>query len=478
VDLLNARVHRRTLVQAGAGAVLATFGMRSGVLGASTPVIRFAYFGTAEEHTAYEQLVASFEHVHPEIAIESIALPSGDSTLIPKNEKGSPYQPWLQTSFSGNNAPDVFLLNYRNLGEFTSRGLIEPLGEYMAKSTVFTEEDFYSASINAFRYRTLSGTELGGIPQNASSLAVYFNKDVFDEFGVPYPTTDWTWEEFADVAEKLTVDRDGDGLTGTYGLSIDPALSRFAAFIWGAGGEFVDDPLEPSTLDFESNTAQNGLRYLVSLGQSGRKVTPPEYKTFEETDLSRFLGGRSAMFVHTRRIVPALRAEATFGWDVAPLPIGSQPANVLHTDAFCLASTSNQKDASWTFIEYANGPEGQAILAATGRTVPSLRSVAESDVFLKGTSVTEKLGFKTLGLPPENAQVFVDNIAISRQLPAIANWPGVEWAFNRSFRQAFYSDGDIPGAITRTLTRADGLLGTPLTTRRNLLFTESSEAEE
>lgn len=478
MDIMNSRVHRRAVVQAGAGAVLATFGMRNAALGANTPVVRFAYFGTAEEHAAYEQLVANFEAIHPEIAIQSIALPSGDATLIPKNEKGNPYQPWLQTSFSGNNAPDVFLLNYRNLGEFTSRGLIEPLGAYLARSAVFTEEDFYSASLNAFRFQTLSGYELGGIPQNASSLAVYFNRKIFDELGVSYPNSNWTWEEFAEIAKTLTVDRDGDGLPGTYGLSIDPALSRFAAFIWGAGGEFVDNPETPSTLDFETNAAQNGLRFLVSLGQSGLKVTPPEYKTFEETELSRFLGGRSAMFVHTRRIVPNLRAEATFNWDVAPLPIGAQAANVLHTDGFCMASMSGHKDAAWTFIEYANGREGQEILAATGRTVPSLRSVAESDIFLKGSSITEKLGLTTLGLPPENAQVFIDNIAIARRLPAIASWPGVEWAFNRSFRQAFYTDGDIPGAISRTMTRADGLLGTPLTTRRNLLFSEASEAEE
>jgi multiple sugar transport system substrate-binding protein len=232
-------------------------------------------------------------------------------------------------------------------------------------------------------------------------------------------------------------------------------------------------------MDFSSNAAQNGLRFLVSLGETGLKVTPSEYKTFEETDLNRFQGGRAAMFIHTRRIVPTLRATPDLRWDVAPLPIGERAANVLHVDGFCMASMSQKKDAAWTFMEFANGPKGQEILAATGRTVPSLRAVAESDAFLKGSSsISDQLGLNTITMPPERARVFVDNVAISRRLPAIANWPGVEWAFNRSFRQAYYSDGDIPAAIARTMTRTEGLLGTPLTTKRNLFFTEASEAEE
>jgi multiple sugar transport system substrate-binding protein len=478
MDLLTTRMHRRGLVTAGATAVLATFGIRRAAIASDAPVVRFAYFGTAEEHEAYELLVATFEAAHPDIPVESIALPSGDATLVPKHEKGNPYQPWLEASFGGENFPDVFLLNYRNLGEFTSRGLIEPVGPYLKQSSLLNEEDFYTGSLNAFRFQTLDGYELAGLPQNASSLVVYYNKDVFDEFGVGDPNDNWTWEEFAASASALTADRDHDGLIGTYGIAIDPSLSRFAAFIWGAGGDFVDDPETPSRLDLSGIAAQNGLRFVISLGETGLKVAPPEQKTFEETDLSRFMGGRAAMFVHTRRIVPALRAQRDLRWDVAPLPIGQTPANVLHVDGFCMASMSNKKDAAWTFMEFANGPEGQAVLAATGRTVPSLRSVAESDVFLKGKRVSDRLGIDALTMPPERSQVFIDNIVISRRLPAIASWPGVEWAFNRSFRQAFYGDGNIEEAINLTITRTKGLLGTPLTTRRNLAFTESSDAEE
>ena len=117
--------------------------------------------------------------------------------------------------------------------------------------------------------------------------------------------------------------------------------------------------------------------------------------------MSRFMRGGAAMFLQSRRPVPTLREIEGFRWDVAPLPVIEQPATVLHSDAFCMAASAENKEAVWAFIEYAAGPEGQAILAETGRTVPSMISVAESDVFVKGLPmVTGGDGEAPETLPP------------------------------------------------------------------------------
>ena len=63
--------------------------------------------------------------------------------------------------------------------------------------------------------------------------------------------------------------------------------------------------------------------------------------------------------------------------DVAALPQREQQAGVLHSDGYCMPASVKDKDATWAFIEYAVGPAGQEILARTGRTVPSMKSVAE-----------------------------------------------------------------------------------------------------
>ena len=64
---------------------------------------------------------------------------------------------------------------------------------------------------------------MGGLPQNASSLAVYYNPAAFAAFGVPLPADAWTWDEFASAAARMTADVDGDGRVGFYGL-VAPGL--------------------------------------------------------------------------------------------------------------------------------------------------------------------------------------------------------------------------------------------------------------
>ncbi len=47
--------------------------------------------------------------------------------------------------------------------------------------------------------------------ERAFTGALYYNKDVFEEYGVDYPTADWTYAEYLDAMKRLTRDRDGDG---------------------------------------------------------------------------------------------------------------------------------------------------------------------------------------------------------------------------------------------------------------------------
>ena len=116
----------------------------------------------------------------------------------------------------------------------------------------------------------------------------------------------------------------------------------------------------------------------------------------------RFLDGSVAMLMSSRRDVPLLRTIDDFEWDVAPFPKDAEPASVLHSDGFCIAKGGNA-DAAWTWIEFALGPKGQEVLARSGRSVPSLRAVAESPVFLESPD------------PPASSQVFLDALEHMRR---------------------------------------------------------------
>ena len=123
------------------------------------------------------------------------------------------------------------------------------------------------------------------------------------------------------------------------------------------------------------------------------------------------------MVLNSRRYTTVLRAVPDLDWDVAPLPRGKQTATVLHSDGYCMAKASTNKDAAYRFVEFAVGPAGASVLARTGRTVPSLKSVALGPDFLDPTA------------KPKSAKVFLDSIAQIRRPPNIGSWSEIE---NRS----------------------------------------------
>jgi multiple sugar transport system substrate-binding protein len=111
------------------------------------------------------------------------------------------------------------------------------------------------------------------------------------------------------------------------------------------------------------------------------------------------------------------------------LPVQQRAATVLHSDAFCLAKSSPHKEAADRFIEFVSSTEGASMLSRTGRTVPSIRSVAESAAFLDPAA------------PPRSARVFLDVIPDIRRTPNIATWNEIESRVDPMIEDWFYRQG-------------------------------------
>lgn len=390
------------------------------------PDITFSVFGDPAEFAAYENLVAAFSEVHPEIKVALQHVPGQ-----------SDYRQRLATAFSSGEPPDVMLLNYRRFGAFVAEGGLVPLGDYLAASDVISEADFYPEVTESFY---LDG-QLWCIPQNLSSLVVYYNKDLFDAAGLAYPTNDWTHEDFLTAARALTKDVDGNGRFDQYGVGIEPTVFRLAPFIWQFGGELVDDLDRPTRLMLDSPQALAAFQWFVDL-QVKEHVAPDAAAESAEESESRFLNGRLGMYFNSRRGVPTYRSITDFDWDVAPLPRGEQAAGILHSDGYCMAENTVDKDAAWTFIEFANSEVGQTIVAQSGRTVPSLIAVAESPAFLSPD------------LPPANARVFLDTVPFIRRVPITTTWVGVEETAGQEIERAFYGQVGVQEAAETAVSLA------------------------
>lgn len=276
--------------------------------------------------------------------------------------------------------------------------------------------DYYPAPVEAFTFQG----ELQCMPQNVSSLVVYYNTDLFQEAGLGQPEQGWTWDEFRETGEALTR---GD----VRGIGIEPSVIRLAPFVWSNGGEVVDDDTAPTGFTLDTPEAKEALQFLVDLAHA--ELIPTEKELAAQDLETRFMTSKLGMLLSSRRDTPELREVRGLNWDVAPLPVADEPVGVLHSDGYCIAAQSDDTSAAADFIAYATGEQGQTITALGGRTVPSLISVSRSGAFLDPTQ------------PPEHSQVFLDAVDTLRRTPVLPTWPEIEDLAEEILTRAFYEPG-------------------------------------
>jgi multiple sugar transport system substrate-binding protein len=169
-------------------------------------------------------------------------------------------------------------------------------------------------------------------------------------------------------------------------------------------------------------------------------VIPSDVEIEAEDAEARFANGRLAMLLESRRVTPTFRTIKGFEWDVAPLPAHVEPMTILHSDAYCMAKASKEQDAAWRFVEFANSPEGQRIVARTGRTVPSLISVSKEPVFLDPAA------------KPASSRVWLDALDHMQSVPTISTWPEIEDASEGILENGLYQ-GRPAEDVARDLDR-------------------------
>jgi multiple sugar transport system substrate-binding protein len=270
---------------------------------------------------------------------------------------------------------------------------------------------------------------------------VYYDKALFDAAGLPYPADDWTWDDFLSTAQALTKDTDGDGVTDQHGLGTSAEVIRLAPFLWQNDGEMVrtGDQGQPVGLAWDTPASREAIQWFVDL-QTTHHVVPDAEEEAAEDSQSRFINGRLGMFLNSRRSVPTFRGITGFDWDVAALPRGKEQAGILHSDGYCLTAASKEKDAAWRLIEFANSVEGQTIIAGTGRSVPSLREVAESPAFLDPTA------------KPANSQVWLTTAPEIRSVPVMPTWLEIEGLASEELEHAYYGEQTVDQAISNATT--------------------------
>ncbi len=174
-------------------------------------VIWHAYEEGGDEHRFLRESIARFENAHPGIHVRAIAVPF------------EPFANKIRVSVPRGNGPDLFLFAHDQLGDWASKGLLEPMGLWADSSWLGPMQP---ASLDAFLYKG----ELYGIPLVAKTLGLYYNVDLVKQ---PIETTEAL---VAEAAKLKQADQEMVGLA----YDVDD-LFFHAPWLLGAGGGLLED---------------------------------------------------------------------------------------------------------------------------------------------------------------------------------------------------------------------------------------------
>jgi len=307
----------------------------------------------------------------------------------------------LTVGFAAKSIPDVFVMNYRRLGGFAAKGLIEPVPPGAVAG-------LHPKPLQAF---TFGGTLLC-LPSNAASMVVYLNPTLFARAGVALPGSRWTWSDLLTTATSLRS-------KGIPAIGFHPSLIRLAPFVWSNGGELVDSIEAPTSVDLTSPQAREAIHFLLDLQKQGLDATARAAQDPEDA----FAAGKIAIYFDSRRAVPGFRKTDGLAFDVRPVPSNNKPVSVLHSDGYCVTTAAKNRSLAQAFASFAVTGPGAGVLARAGRTVPVKSSVAMGPDFLSGD--------------PKSSKVFLEQLADVRALPHAPKWNEAESAADELLEQLF-----------------------------------------
>ena len=335
----------------------------SAVSMAETEVRIVGWGGT--DQSIVEELINKF--VVPELAAKGIT--AVYEPIVDDFQKN------LINSLSAGTAGDLFYMDIFWAEYIIKAGQVEPLDDYLAKSTVISKGDIIPSLLDGFSF----DGKVYGIPKDFNSLALVYNKDLFDIAYIQYPNENDTWDDLENKLAKVVEAFDGE----VTGLALAPEFARFGAFAYATGWEpFVDGKTNLMDPAFKE-----AFKWYTGLKEKGLGVMP--------ADIGQGWGGGA---LSTEKVAAALEGAWILGFlrDEAPNlrygatllpknPGTGQPGNFIYTVAWGINANSKNKDAAFEVMEALTSPAAQQWILERGLAIPSRKALADNPYFEKDT---------------------------------------------------------------------------------------------
>lgn len=340
--------------------------------GSSDVTLKFAVWETYEA-PGMKEIAKAFEEKNPNINVEVEVTPWDQ------------YWTKMEAASTGGTAPDIITMHSNESYRYMSNDALLNLDELIDNGDIDLSnykdgiEDLY----------TFEGSHYA-IPKDVSTVALWYNKTLFDEAGIDYPDDTWTWDTFLDAAKKLT-DTD-KGIYG-YAASNNPQ-DGYNNFIFQNEGSKLSEDRMSST--FNTKNTVEAMQWYIDL-ITEEKVSPTSAQLDENDPSALFQSGRVAMITHGSWMANQFKDNeyTRKNCDVAVLPKGKIRATQLNGLGYSISASTKYPEEAKKFLAFIASEEGNKIQAMNGTAIPAYNDLAEEWVN---------------SFPEFNAQAFVDEI--------------------------------------------------------------------
>jgi multiple sugar transport system substrate-binding protein len=320
--------------------------------------IRVGTGDSGEGLKPHQEIIALFEAENPDIKVQLEPV-AGD------------YYPRLLTQAAAGDAPDIIMVGDDAVPEFVGKGVFLPLEDFL-KSAYPLDTSIYLPGV-------LEPGQWEGkqwlLPKDFSPLGVYYNKKIFDQYGVDYPKDGWTQDDLLKTAQELTKDTDGDGKTDLWGIQLTANWTTgFEYYVAAAGGRLISEDGTKFVGYMDSPETIAAVQWFADMYNKYKVAPPPADLTGWAGANPEFENGKAAMRLFGRWPQSGLKTNPNVDLGLVGVPAGKVRANVLFWGGFGIYSKTKNPEAAWRFLRFYAGEPGAEVWKDWA--LPAVTSVA------------------------------------------------------------------------------------------------------
>ena len=328
-----------------------------------------------DENSFFQEYGMLYSALYPNVEIQVVNTNNIYNTLMEENDND--YQKAL-AAFIEKEQPDILMIEPTQLEKMGSEGKLYDIESFVTDGK-YDVDGLVPGVIDAMK--GYGGGNLYAIPTNFSTQALYYNKDLFDEYNVPYPTDQMTWTEVINLANLFP--KDGDPLDRVFGLKMGwgKDLNEMINLLANTEGlkvfdentlqMTIDTPAWASIVEQAQSLLKSDVLFYDDMLWGGGEDGIVYFKQDESNyGMDPFMSGRLAMRVDGNYFVNQIEDAKTYAqnpediienWDLVTAPVGSQtPDSSFYTNyynLFAINATTTNVEEAWNFIAYITGDE-------------------------------------------------------------------------------------------------------------------------